>query len=152
MKKIFLFIASAALAVSMTSCSSDDNSDNGGAPGGTITAKINGVSKTFDNVVVEQETISDNGETYTELYVTGIIGNSTAEIITFTIDAGDVGADAVWEFDYSSGNTFYRSGSMSSVVQVNSDNRLKGNFSGTMTNFGTEETITFADGSFDITY
>lgn len=141
------------LAFSMNSCSSDDNSDsNSGTPGGTITAKINGVSKTFNKVVVNQETFTEDGETYTELIVTGTIGNSTDEVISFDLDAGDLGAQAIYAFSYKSGsNAYYYNGQVfNTVVQTNSNNKLVGNFSGNLGN--NDGSVTFADGAFDITY
>jgi len=156
MKKLFLFLATAALAVSMNSCSSDDNSDSnsGGTPGGKITAKINGVSKTFDNVVVNQETFTEDGG-YTILTVTGTMGTSTNELFKFAVEKGDVGADAIYFYtiEYKLAGSTYRASSeeFTTVVQTNSDNRLKGNLSGTLGN-DTGNTVTFTDGAFDFTY
>jgi len=158
MKKIFLFLATAALAVTMNSCSSDDNSDsNGGsgAIGGTITAKINGVSKTFDNVVVNQETFTEDGG-YTILTITGTMGTSTNELFKFDVEKGDVGADAVYSYsiEYKSAGSTYGAYNQqfTTVVQTNSDNKLKGNFSGILNSSNGETTVNFADGAFNIAY
>jgi len=156
MKKLFLFLATAALAVSMNSCSSDDNSDSnsGGTPGGTITTKINGVSKTFDNVLVNVRDFSNDGG-YVFLDVTATIGTNTNELITFSTIQGELGATAIDDFSYKSGsNRFFNNGEFSSVAQINSNNRVKGNFSGKLTYYDGNENITatFTDGSFDFTY
>ena len=158
MKKIFLFIATATLAFSMNSCSSDDNSSDSGVIGGTISAKIDGVSKTFNTVVVNKQTITEDGETYTELVVSATIGTSTEEIITIALDAGDVGAEAIYSFSYLNGGNTFNSylGNLSSTVLTNSNNKLKGNFSGTLKTYnpsnGAEITKTLSEGSFDISY
>lgn len=156
MRKLFLFIATVVSTVSLNSCSSDDNSDSGSV-GGTVTVKIDGVSKTFNSVVVNKEVVNDEGETYTELVVSALIGTSTEELITFTLDAGNVGAEAIYEFNYKNGANAFNSysGSFSSNVLTNSNNKLKGNFSGTLRTYtGTGEEIvkTFSEGAFDISY
>jgi len=156
MKKIFLFIATATLAFSMNSCSSDDNSDSNGGNttvGGTITLKIDGVSKIFNNVIVNEITGTEDGAEYTLLNVTATIGTSATEVITFTTEKGEVGADVVWDFHYTQGTTRYYSNPMTIVIQTNNDTKkLKGSFNGTWTpsNGGTDLTVT--EGSFDIQY
>jgi hypothetical protein len=152
MKKLFLFVAASALAVSLNSCSGDDSSSS---TGGSITAKINGTTKTFDNVVVNEESFpNEDGGTYTELTVTGTIGNSASELITFSLEKGDVGSEAVWSFNYTAnGQTYYDNGQLNTVVQTNSaSGKLKGNFSGTLQSGNSATTITIADGSFNFSY
>lgn len=154
MKKIFLFIATATLALSINSCSSDDNSDSnsGGTPGGTITAKINGVSKTFNNVIVNERRYEEDGG-YTLLNVTATIGTSATDVVTFTCEKGTVGTDAIWDFHYTQGTTGYYSNPMTIVTQTNNDTKkLKGSFNGTWTPFNSGTDLTVTEGSFDIQY
>ena len=153
MKKLFLFVTAITAMTFLNSCSSDDNADSnsGGNLGGTISLKIDGVSKTFNNVIVNK----NETENYTELLVTATMGNSTTEVISFGVEAGNVGTYATYDFRYANGtNTFSDSGQLNSVVQINSNNKLKGNFSGSMTNHSssTQENVNFSEGSYDISY
>jgi len=154
MKKIFLFIATTTLAFSMNSCSSDDNSDSNGGNavvGGTITAKINGVSKTFNNVIVNERNSEEID--YTILDVTATIGTSATEVVTFTCEKGTVGTEAIWDFRYTKGTVNYYSNPITIVTQTNNDaKKLKGSFNGTWTPFGDGNNLTVTEGSFDIQY
>jgi hypothetical protein len=148
MKKLFLFLAASTLT--LTSCSSDD--DGGSSIGGTITVTIDGQAKTFNSVVVDEEVYDDG---YTELTVTGAIGTSTTEIITFNLDKGDLGSNAIYYFYYTkNGVTYYGTGISSNVTTNNDSKKLIGNFSGTMSDIsgGGNDDAVFTNGSFNIQY
>ncbi len=155
MKKLFLFLAASTLA--LTSCSSDDDSSS--SIGGTITVTIDGQAKTFNTVVVNEQ-VYDAGtaDEYTDLTITGVIGTSTSEIITFSVEKGDVGADAIYQFGYTKDGMYYTSyyGVLSANVTTNnSSKKLIGNFSGTLgSNSGTGEVTDaiLTNGSFNIQY
>lgn len=153
MKKLLLLF----LSVAALSCSKDD--DNGSStPGGSIVATINGVQKTFNSVVVNSETFPAQGTepAYTELTVTGQIGNATTDVLTFYLDKGEVGSDAIYHFEYVQNGLVYES-NLTSVVQTNNDSKqLKGNFSGTLSHWDNDlqeyTTMPVTNGSFDIQY
>lgn len=168
MKKLFLFTTLSALAFSFNACSGDDNSSsdnnnngNGNTTeiGGTVTVNINGADKVFNTVVVDQDLYSNNDNFIT---VTASTNNSTSEIITFSLYESDLGANQA-QFGYKSDNTDYYSASINdetyditSIVEINSNNRLKGTFSGRLitqdNGLGQFETATFTNGKFDVTY
>jgi len=154
MKKIILFVALATLGMSLNSCSSDDSGSS--TQGGTITVKIDGVSTTFDNVIVNAETFEDGGETYTSLDVTATKGTSTSEIITFYTEKGEVGADKIWSFTYvKNGEQYNSNGELTTVIQTNgNDQKLTGSFSGTVSYYdgGNVQEVVLTDGSFNIKY
>ncbi len=159
MKKIFLFVA--ALTLSLTSCSSDDNSGgNGGNGNSVLKVTINGVQKTFNSVVVNKNTETYDGETWVELRVTATINNDPSEMITFYVDEGDVGAYTIWSFEYSKDATSFSTNggdiTFSSVVQTNSNGKLKGTFTGSLSSWSNQNQeytyITTTNGSFDISY
>lgn len=149
MKKLFLFLAASTLA--LTSCSNDD--DSAPSIGGTITVTIDGQAKTFNSVVVDEEVYEDG---YTELTVTGAIGTSTTEIITFYLDKGDLGSNAIYGFNYIKDGVGFFNTSISSNVTTNNDSKkLIGNFSGTMSYFsgsGEPINVVFTNGSFNVQY
>lgn len=158
MKKLFLFVTAIGAVTFLNSCSSDDNgsSDSSGNPGGTISVKINGESKTFNNVVVDKEDFVYDGVTTTYVTATGTIGNSTNELISFEVEMGEVGSQTSFFLKYYNGTTHYElSPQINSVVQTNSNNKLKGNFSGTLDAYngsGEMVSVNLTDGSYDITH
>jgi hypothetical protein len=141
MKKLFLFLAAAALTVS---CSSDD--DNGGGSS-SLTFKANGVQKTMENVIVDEE--AEGPDTY--LYVTGTV-NGTEQIFNMETYQGELGSDSIWGIGFIDNGTAYTDNGINAVVEINSSSRLKGTFSGTMYNWSTEQEITITEGKFDIAH
>jgi hypothetical protein len=149
MKKLFLFVAVGVFAFSLNSCSS---SDGGSATiGGTITMKVNGVAKTFNTVVVNEQVYeAGTVDEYTELTMTGAIGTSTNEIILMRLDKGDVGASAIYECFYTKDGVEYNAGLTSNVTTNNTSKKLIGNFSGGASDGTT--TFTFTEGAFNVQY
>ncbi|MGK4567593.1 hypothetical protein [Flavobacterium sp. 3HN19-14] len=149
MKKIILFVSAIALTMSISACSSND--DDGGT-GGKVTATVDGVAKTFDVVVVNAETITEQGETYKELTVVATSSTSATEGFTFYLDQEDTGSDVIYDFRYLKNNVgFFDSGSMTSSITTNTANgRLKGTFSGTLN--GLENNVVVTNGTLDIRY
>lgn len=148
MKKLFLFVTMSVMAMSLNSCSSDDSSSV--EAGGTVTLTVNGVAKTFDNVIVDKDTFDEGGETWTQLSVTASIGTSTSEVITFSLEQGDLGANAIWSMNYVKDGVNYYGSSLTAIVQTNNSNTLKGTFSGTFE--GGADPLTVTNGSFNITH
>lgn len=161
MKKLFLFVA--ALTLSLTSCSSDDN--NGGGEGqignSELKVTIDGVQKTFNTIDVN-EIEGDND--YGELNITASIDNNPSEIIRFTVQKAVTGSNVLYGFVYVKNGKEYdphygENSFLTSIVQTNSNDKLKGTFIGKLGhfyydsngNFLTEE-IELTDGSFDISY
>ena len=161
MKKIFMFLTVAALTVA-AGCSSDDDSGSS-TPGGLLSVTIDGTAKTFNNVIVQQTNHPADGSiaAYTELFVTVSMGNTATEVISFRVDRGDIGADAIYDFKYVNGSAIvYDYGGLSSVVQTNGDDRnLTGSFSGELAETDTTcsgcppiETANLTNGTFSIQY
>ena len=155
MKKLFLFIAVSSLLFSLNSCT---NSDSSRGIGGSITMKINGVSKTYYTVAVNQQIISaGTANEYKLLTVIGTVGANTTEIITFNLVRGDVGSDVVFDFTYQNGTSLYfgnsLNGFISNVTLNNSGNQLNGNFAGELVdNLGNPSGIVLSEGAFDVQY
>ena len=151
MKKIFLFVAATALTFSFSSCSS---SDSGSSVGSTITMKINGISKTFNTVVVYENTFGEE----TELTVMGTETDATGSV-TFLIRKGDVGANVIYYFEYYDGLIYYDYSGFSTSVTINSTgNRLAGAFSGRLLGYydngGTtgSMSVELTNGTFSVQY
>ncbi len=142
MKKLSLFIAIIALALSLHSCSND----SGGA-GGTLSFKVNGVTKNF-KVVPEKDTGF--------LFVYGYIGsrNNPTESVQFDmfLDSGST-VNTMESFIY--GNPAEVNGSTTLLSNVTSQtaNSINGTFTATITNIsGGAPDMNITDGQFSFHY
>ena len=169
MKKLLLFVSLTAMALSFNSCSDDDSkkTDNPTTEelGGTLTMKVDGVQKNFNNVVIDQD-VYDNGAV--ELTVTASENGNTAEFITFSLYKEELGADATYNWSYTKNNVKFETNwryndvqpQISAIVQTNSGNKLKGSFSGSIGRYTYNENsqepefelFQITEGSFDATY
>ena len=158
MKKLFLFVSAIALTVSLNSCSKSDSSSS---VGGTITMKINGTSKTFNTVVVDEHVYyAGTTDEYTELTATGIVGTDATEYVTFTTDKGVLGSDAIYSFEYyKNGQTYYSYGGggfAANVTTNNTSKKLIGSFSGILngndSTTGDPITVSLTNGTFNVQY
>jgi hypothetical protein len=137
MKKFFITAFIATLSIITFSCKSEDDGDGGGSNIENLTVTIDGEQVTFNSIIVENNTYTEDGETYGEYVVTATINNATDRIITFYVFHGDLGADAIDGFDYEFGGLDYYmyscdSFNFSSIVTVNNGSRIEANFSGTL--------------------
>ena len=159
MKKFILFVSAVVLTVTLNSCSKSDSGSS--SPRGTVTMKINGTSKTFNTVVVNQH-VYNAGTTdeYTELTATGIVGTDATEYVTFITDKGVLGADAIYSFEYyKNGQIYYSSGGGSFAANVTTNNtskKLIGSFSGILngndSTTGNPITVSLTNGTFNVQY
>ncbi|KGO92229.1 hypothetical protein [Flavobacterium subsaxonicum] len=165
MKKLLLITCLTALTLSFNSCSDDDSKATETVVteeiGGTLSFKVNGVQKTFNNVVVSKTDY--DGDVYLE--VTASVNGSATEYLSFNLWQNDLGSEAVEYFTYVNGSKMYSDGwstnntnpQVNSIVQTNSNNKLKGSFSGTVARMATmegetDEVINLTDGTFEAIY
>ena len=158
MKKFFLNVFLLTGLVLSTACSSDDDGGNSGAAD-QLVVTIDGETLTFTTILVDEETYTDDGETYTELYVTATIGTDVSRIIQFDLEVGDTGADALYYFQYTvDGQSYFYNfdDAFNAVVTVNDGSRLTMTFSGDLEGYDQEAqenvSITLSNGSIDVAY
>lgn len=145
MKNLFLLLITAA-AISLSSCSAEDNGFSASGPGeGSIIATFDATVKNFTNTFVTQQSSGNN----IVLSVTGTVTGSNPEIFSIELNKGQTGGNVISNFKYSKNGVGYPT-TFTTIVSINSDNHLKGTFSGTIA--GNNETITVTEGSFDIFY
>lgn len=150
MRKIFLFVSFCALSIGIASCSGDDN-DPVTQPGGTVTLKMNGVAKTYNTVTVSKSTSSD----MTTLMLTASQNGGSTEMVKFIMEEGVTGANEIWNTEMTIGgaNTYT---TFSTNTTANSNNHVKGTFSGTATVYnnatGTETIYNITEGNFEANY
>lgn len=143
MKKFFLAVFVVAISSITLSCGSDDDGDDGdgGVNIETLSVRIDGELITFNSIIVDTYTYTDDGGG-TELDVTATIGGSTQRIITFYAYQGTTGANNVFDFTYLRNGVYYsawQSGTnFTSVITVNNGSRLEVNFSGTLAGYDEE--------------
>lgn len=150
MKKILLFLTFVSLGI-IAACSSDDGNSNENpspTPQSTFTTKINGVQKNFSTIQVVPVVYID----YTDLEVTATITGSSPATLEMNLEKDSM--EGVYFFQYTENGIYYQpSESFSVIVTQNSENKLKGTFSGTLIDSGNPmNTIAVTDGTFDIKY
>jgi hypothetical protein len=153
MKKLILFTLT-ALSLSLTSCSDDDGAaTNNGGNGGTFTATVNGVQKTYNTVTVSEDSYSD-GEVY--LKVTGSQEGSADENIYFEMAKNETGTNAIYYSEFTTAGVQYYAGNLNTNVTVNNANQVKGTFSGPIYNTNSTEQdqvlFTITNGTFTANY
>ena len=140
MKKVLLFVAFAALTISLNSCSSDSDG------GSSLSFKVDGVSKSFKTTVEESGGM---------VIVSGYTGSAEDPTETFSFslppeETGDV-MDSPTYTD-ADGNVYFGYTGNSNVT-LNNGSNAKGTFSGTMTSFDPALTdITITQGNFNFSY
>lgn len=83
MKKFVLFVLLATIGFTINSCSS--SSDNGTVIGGTISFKVDGVQKTFNDIYVSENVLNPGtADEFTDLGVYSMPQNSSEHIEFYT--------------------------------------------------------------------
>ena len=150
MRKIFLFVSFCALSIGIASCSGDDN-EAVSQPGGTVTLKMNGVAKTYNTVTVSKNVATD----YTQLTLTASQNGGSTDMVKFIMEEGVTGADEIWSTQMTIGGASSYT-SLSTNTTANSNNHVKGTFSGTATVYnsttGAETIYNITEGNFEANY
>ncbi|MGB0896826.1 MAG: hypothetical protein ACPGU9_06605 [Flavobacteriaceae bacterium] len=162
MKKIIFVLVCCSL--SFISCE-DDNSVNTRTPDSSLSAKIDDIVYVFDDISVVRTPYEDGGVAYVDVYVTAKISSDANREFQFYIDELLVGENEILYFMFEKDQVLYEfsdyqpsddTASMTSMISENNGSRLKGTFSGNLTNYNTTtmsyETITVSNGSFDVRY
>ena len=139
------------------SCSSNDDKPVIVTPPvqSSLTANVNGTDVVFDAPTVTKEFLTTpEGVPYTDLIVTANKKNDASTKINFRLEHMTSGIETCYyflyqmsasEFDIENGETF-----MVDVTE-NTANKIKGNFSGTLSTFDSNN-VTMTNGQFDVTF
>ncbi|MCF6133020.1 hypothetical protein [Flavobacterium wongokense] len=154
MKKIFLLVVLTLTAFSFNSCSSSSD-DTNPVIGGTISFKVDGVQKTFDNIYVSENVINPGtADEFTDLGVYSMPQN-TSEHIEFFTEKNHM-EDIVSVFYTADGVQWTRLPGVFTVhlTSNGNNNKLVGTFAGQM---GDDEIqpqnfINITEGTFNIQY
>jgi hypothetical protein len=153
MKKIFLNLFVLTALVFTTACSSDDDaSGNDDDTTNKLIVSIDGVSMTFDTIVVDQVTSTD-------IDVIATMSNDATKEFYFASGVGATGSNAIFLVTYENGSVEYYSDNQNPVthnVTVNNGSNLEFTFSGTLIRFNQntsqQETIVLENGSLNVEY
>lgn len=137
-----------------SSCSGDDKEAAESIvknPQGTVTIKIDGVTKIYNTITVE---IIDYVESYS-INCTASQNGSSSEMIQFGIQSEHTGADKLYNFIYTA-NGHSQNLTVSSNISANNKNTLKGTFSGQVfvgnPNTGEGDSKPMTEGEINISY
>jgi len=142
MKNLFTILTFVAFAISITACSSDYDGKKSG-----LTARINGVERTFNTIEVTEE---DFGE-YTDYIIDAVQSDDVTKSITISLGKGSLGTESIYFIQYYDGTTFYQLSSpqITSNVTESSASKIKATFSGIL-NDGGSGNVNIANGVIDL--
>ena len=126
MKNFFTILTFVAFAFSITACSSDGDSKKSG-----LTARINGVERTFNMIEVTEE---DYGE-YSDYIIEAVQSDDATKTLTIKLGKESLGTDSIYYIQYLDGTTFYQVSNpqITSNVTESSASKIKATFSGILT-------------------
>jgi hypothetical protein len=153
MRNILLIIPILFL-FTVSSCSDEDDNIPSTVESNSVTATINGEIIKFENLVITKQpyTNEETGFEWTDIKVLGYNTQNTLNAIEFIAEEGLMGAESIWRFNITvNGFTYVQDNSaFTTLVTESSGNKLKGTFSGVLTEPNNGQTITVINGIFDI--
>lgn len=137
MKKIYLIVFTVMVGLTVSSCS-DETSEPLNKPYGEMTFIVDDVQKVYNNVQVT-EYFNSAGEKF--LNVVGSNNGVPGEYLAFRIKKYETGSDLATRWTYSQDSNLAKRKQVDGVeynlnsnILLNSDNRLRGTFSGQLYN------------------
>lgn len=153
MRNILLIIPILFL-FTVSSCSDEDDNIPSTVESNNVTAKINGELIKFENLVITKQpyTNEETGFEWTDIKVLGYNTQNELNAIEFIAEEGLMGAESIWRFNITvNGFTYVQDNSaFTTLVTESSGNKLKGTFSGVLTEPNNGQTITVTDGIFEV--
>ena len=153
MRNILLIIPILFL-FTVSSCSDEDDNIPSTVESNNVTAKINGELIKFENLVITKQpyTNEETGFEWTDIKVLGYNTQNELNAIEFIAEEGLMGAESIWRFNITvNGFTYVQDNSaFTTLVTESSENKLKGTFSGVLTEPNNGQTITVTDGIFEV--
>lgn len=154
MKKIY-FIVFTIIGLAASSCS-DETTELLNRPYGEMTFIVNDVQKVYNNVQVTEK-VGSTGQRY--LNVVGSNNGVPGEYIAFRINKYETGANRATRWAYSQDSNLAKRKQVDgeeydidSNTLLNSDNRLRGTFSGKLYNEYSNIVVKIESGEFTYSY
>lgn len=153
MRNILLIIPILFL-FTVSSCSDNDDDIPSTVESNTVSATIDGEVVKFENLVITKQPYSneETGFEWTDIKVLGYNTQNELNAIEFIAEEGLMGAESIWRFNITiNGFTYIQNNSaFTTLVTESTQNKLKGTFSGVLTEPNNGQTITVINGIFDL--
>jgi hypothetical protein len=152
--RTILLIIPVCLVLFLSSCSDNDDDNSVVAESNIISATIDGEVIKFSNLVVTKQpyTNDETGFEWTDIRILGYNNEDALNAIELIAEEGLLGAESIWRFNITiNGFTYVQDNSaFTTLVTESTENKLKGTFSGVLTEPNNGQTISVSTGSFDI--
>lgn len=149
-----LQIISICLFLLLSSCSDNDDDIPATVESDTIIATIDGDVVKFENLVISKQpyTNAETGFEWTDIRVLGYNNENNLNAIEFIAEEGLLGTEAIWRFNITfDGFTYTQENSaFTTLITESTENKLKGTFSGILTEPNNGQTITITNGAFNV--
>lgn len=153
MRNILLIIPILFL-FTVSSCSDNDDDIPSTVESNTVSATINGEIVKFENLVITKQPYSnlETGFEWTDIKVLGYNTQNELNAIEFIAEEGLMGAESIWRFNITiNGFTYVQDNSaFTTLVTESTENKLKGTFSGVLTEPNNGQTINVSNGTFNL--
>lgn len=153
MRNILLIIPILFL-FTVSSCSDNDDDIPSTVESNTVSATIDGEVVKFENLVITKQPYSneETGFEWTDIKVLGYNTQNELNAIEFIAEEGLMGAESIWRFNITiNGFTFVQDNSaFTTLVTESTENKLKGTFSGVLTEPNNGQTINVSNGTFNL--
>lgn len=149
MKKILIFI----MILSLCSCSDyDDKIKND--KNSFITFIANGENYSFGSFLISKQPYEnpETGYQWIDVRVLAYDNSNSLRAVEIIAEEGIIGTEAIWKFQITTnGNTYtFENSNFSAIVVESSNEKLEGNFSGTLVNPLNDETLEVSNGTFKL--
>ena len=152
--RTILLIIPILFLFTISSCSDNDDDIPSTVESNTVTATIDGEIIKFSNLVITKQpyTNDETGFEWTDIRVLGYNTENTLNAIEFIAEEGLLGAESIWRFNITiNGFTYVQDNSaFTTLVTESTENKLKGTFSGVLTEPNNGQTITISNGAFNV--
>lgn len=149
-----LFIIPILFLFTVSSCSDNDDDTPSTVESNTVSATIDGEVVEFSNLVITKQPYTDDetGFEWTDIKVLGYNTQNELNAVEFIAEEGLLGAESIWRFNITiNGFTYVQNNSaFTTLVTESNENKLKGTFSGVLTEPNNGQTITVSNGIFDV--
>lgn len=149
-----LFIIPILFLFTFSSCSDNDDDTPSTDVSNTVSATIDGEVVEFSNLVITKQSYTDDetGFEWTDIKVLGYNTQNELNAVEFIAEEGLLGAESIWRFNITiNGFTYVQNNSaFTTLVTESNENKLKGTFSGVLTEPNNGQTITVSNGIFDV--
>jgi hypothetical protein len=142
MGKFLTVLTLMTLAIAFTSCSSDDKESI------ELSAKINGVTKKFKNIVVnEVEYVG-----YSDYVINAVQSDNAAATLQIKLGKEVLGTESIYYIQYYNGENYFSLSSpeINSNITESSGAKIKGNFSAVLLNNNGMGSVNITEGMIDV--